>query len=223
MGVVGVAPGTQVLLIRHGETQWNVDNRVQGHLDVPLTERGEDQARRLREWLEPESLSAIYTSDLIRAYRTAELLAQGRAVAPVTEPRLREARFGVFEGLTATEIAEAHPEAHRLWRNDAIRHRPPGGETLEELGARCLAALQEHLPKHPGQTVAVVAHGGPVRMMLVSLLDLPLEAYPKIRVENTSVSRVLFTAKGAILAGANDVAHLRATQAAPRHAGWEEK
>lgn len=223
MGLVGIEPGTQVLLIRHGETQWNVDNRVQGHLDVPLTERGEEQARRLRDWLDTDALDAIYASDLSRAYRTAELLAEGRGLAAITESRLREARFGVFEGLTATEIAAAHPEAYHLWRTDAIRNRPPGGETLEELHDRCMEALQEHLPKHPGQTVAVVAHGGPVRIMLVGLLDLSLEVYPKIRVENTSVSRVLFTAKGAILAGANDTGHLRSSAAAPKHAGWEEK
>lgn len=219
----GVEPGTQVLLIRHGETQWNLDNRIQGHHDVPLTPRGEEQARRLGECLRAEPLDAVYTSDLKRSHRTAELVAEGRDVEVRSEPRLREARFGVFEGLTAAEVAAAYPEAYHLWRTDAIRHRPPGGETLEDLSERCMAALREHLPKHPGQTVAVVAHGGPVRIMLVGLLGLSLEIYPKIRVENTSVSRVLFTARGPILAGANDVSHLRASQAAPSHNGWEEK
>lgn len=204
-----VAPGTHLLLIRHGETEWNREGRVQGQLDVGLSPRGLEQARRLAAWLADEPIAAVYSSDLQRARVTAQLLAQGQ-LPVATEPRVREARFGVFEGLTGPEIQAAHPEAYHAWRNDAVRHRPPGGETLEEMRERCMAALQEHLPRHPGQTVAIVAHGGPVRIMVCGLLELPLEAYPRIRVDNTSVARIHFTARGAIVAGLNDTAHLKA-------------
>jgi 2,3-bisphosphoglycerate-dependent phosphoglycerate mutase len=217
-----IGVGTLVLLIRHGETQWNVDQRVQGHLDVGLSERGVAQARQLARWLTDEPLHAVYTSDLQRAHATAEILAGDRAPV-MDDPRLREAKFGVFEGLSSAEIEATYPEAFRAWREDAVANRPPGGETLEEMQERCMAALHEHLPKHPGQIVAVVAHGGPIRAMLCGLLDLPLRIYPKLRVENTSVARVLFTERGAILAGANDVGHLKASAAAPEHAGWEER
>jgi probable phosphoglycerate mutase len=217
---ITAAPGTLVLLIRHGETQWNLDQRIQGHHDVELTERGVQQAIRLREALGDEPLAAVYTSDLLRAKRTAEILAEGRAPL-IDEPRLREARFGLFETLTSAEAAERYPEAFHAWRSDAVRNRPPGGETLEDLGARCMAALRERVPAHPAQAIAIVAHGGPVRVMVCGLLGLPLDVYPKLRVENASVARILFTSRGAILAGFNDVSHLKAS--APGHTGWEEK
>jgi phosphoserine phosphatase len=211
-----------VLLVRHGETQWNLDQRVQGHHDVPLTARGVEQARRLEAWLREEPLDAVYTSDLQRSRITAEIVAGARAPV-LDEPRLREARFGVFEGLTSLEIEAAYPEAYHAWRSDAVRNRPPGGETLEDLQQRCMAALADHLPKHPGRTVAVVAHGGPVRVMVCGLLGLPMAIYPRLRVENTSVSRLLFSSRGPILAGFNDTGHLRASLTQPDHTGWEEK
>jgi len=222
MEEVVAEPGTQLLLIRHGETQWNLDHRVQGHLDVPLTERGLHQAERLRAALVDDGVHAVYTSDLQRARVTAEIIAGDRLPVYV-EPRFRESCFGSFEGLTGVECEARFPAEYHAWRGDSVRNRPPGGETLEDLRERCLAALRELLPGHGGQTVAVVAHGGPVRAMVCGVLGLPLETYPKIRVENTSVARLLFTARGAILAGLNDVCHLKASAAAPRHAGWEEK
>src|SRR5687768_17379924 len=131
-----IEPGTQVVLIRHGETEWNRDQRIQGHLDVPLSERGLRQAERLAAWLAEEAPAAVLSSDLRRARVTAEVLAAGR-VPVVLEPRIREGRFGSFEGLTTAEIREAFPEEFRAWREDAVRHRPPGGETLEDLQERC--------------------------------------------------------------------------------------
>src|SRR5947209_9607942 len=135
-----VEGGTQLVLVRHGETEWNRDQRVQGHLDVALSERGIEQAQRLARWLTGEPIDALYSSDLQRARVTAEILAGGRLPVRL-EPRLREGRFGVFEGLTAAEITSAYPEEYRAWREDAVRHRPPGGETLEDLQLRCVAAL----------------------------------------------------------------------------------
>src|SRR5688572_1867523 len=113
------APGTLLLLIRHGETQWNLDHRVQGHHDVPLTDRGKEQAYRLARWLADEPLHAVYGSDLRRSWETAEIVASGRA--PVRrEPRIREASFGLFQGLTTAEIESRYPEEFRAWRRDAV-------------------------------------------------------------------------------------------------------
>lgn len=214
--------GTQVLLIRHGETQWNRDQRIQGHLDVGLSERGLEQARQLAVVLRRERIDVIYSSDLQRARITAEFLSGGEREI-IVDPRIREANMGRFQGLTSDEIRATYPEAFQAWREDSVRNRPLGGESLEDLQARCLEALSEILPRHPGQTVAVVAHGGPVRVMGCGLLDLPLALYPKLRVENTSVGRVLFHHRGFILAGWNDVSHLRETAVLPDHSGWEER
>jgi broad specificity phosphatase PhoE len=180
---------------------------VQGQLDAGLSEHGWEQVRRLGARLAGGPPDAVYASDLARAWDTAEALPARSPVVP--EPRLREARFGAFEGLTLEEAEARFPEAFAAWRRDSVRHRPPGGETLEELQARCAAALQEHLPRHPGQTVALVAHGGPIRMLVCALLRLPLEASRCLRVENASVTRVEFTVRAAVLAALNDTAHLR--------------
>jgi broad specificity phosphatase PhoE len=216
------APGTRLLLVRHGETQWNLDQRVQGHHDVPLTERGIQQAQRLAAWLSDEPLEAIYSSDLIRARATAEVLADERL--PVnTDARFREGGFGLFEGLTTTEIQDRYPEEFRLWREGAVDHRPPGGETLEALRERCVAGARDALANHGGQTIMIVAHGGPVRVMVCGLLGLDIRHYPQIRVENTSVTRIYYTQRGPILASLNEVGHLHASAAIAQHTGWEEK
>jgi len=217
-----IAPGTELLLIRHGETAWNAEQRVQGNLDVPLSPRGLEQARLLARRLAGEELTAACTSDLSRSRRTAEI-AVGHRLPLSDEPRLREAHFGAFEGLTATDMAERFPAEYAAWRRDSLAHRPPGGECLEALRDRCLAALADLLPQHPGGRVAVFAHGGPVRVIACGLFGLPLDFYRRLRVENTAIARVRFTDYGPTLAGWNDIAHLAETAARPGHSGWEEK
>lgn len=214
-------PGTRLLLIRHGETEWNRDQRIQGHLDVGLSERGMEQARRLAPLLAEELPPVIHSSDLRRAYDTALILAGGRAEV-VADPRFREAHLGVFQGLTAAEIEAAYPDEYRAWRSHSATNRPPGGETLDELSRRCSAALREALGRG-GRAVVVVAHGGPVRMMACDLLGLPASAYARLRVENTAVATFLYRPGGFMLAGWNDVSHLRDSSVVPGHSGWEER
>lgn len=216
------APGTRLLLVRHGETQWNLDQRVQGHHDVPLTERGIEQAQRLAFWLSQEPIPAIYSSDLQRARVTAEVLAQGK-IPVTTDARFREGSFGLFEGLTTTEIRDRYPEEFRLWRESAVEHRPPGGETLEDLQERCVAGARDALARHGGETLMIVAHGGPVRVLVCGLLGMEMRHYPQIRVENTAVTRIYYTPRGPILAALNEVGHLHASAAIAQHTGWEEK
>ena len=216
-----IEAGTQLWLVRHGETEWNRDGRVQGHLDVPLSERGIEQARTLARWLAEEPIAAVYTSDLQRARHTAEIIAGGRLPLHV-EARFREAAFGEFQGLTGAEAEARFPGAYAAWRRDAVRNRPPGGETLEDLLARCVAAAGEILPRHQGQTIVVVAHGGPIRATVCGVLGFSLEVYPKLRVENTSIARIAFTRNGPVLAGLNDTGHLQATSRLAA-ADWEEK
>src|SRR5207248_3029517 len=116
-----------------------------------------------------------------RSRVTAEIVCAGRAEVEC-DSRLREGRFGAFEGLTSDEISARYPEEFRAWREDAVRNRPPGGETLEALQRRCMASLREHLPQHPGKVVAVFSHGGPIRVMTCGLLALSLDVYPRLRV-----------------------------------------
>jgi broad specificity phosphatase PhoE len=149
---------TEILLARHGETDWNIGRRVQGHTDIPLNAAGVDQARALAEQLAGEPLTAVFSSDLSRALDTATAVANAHGLVVVVDPRLREKNFGTWEGLTDVEIAERFPDAQRGQWGDA--------ETTEEVAARVLSVLDGIRELHPDGTVLVVSHGGPLRAAL---------------------------------------------------------
>lgn len=149
---------THIVLVRHGETEWNRARRVQGHTDVPLNDEGRRQARALAEELDGERVDAVYASDLGRARETAEILAATRGAGVVIVPALREKHFGTWEGLTDTEVHERFPEARAGAWGDA--------ETADEMARRVVAAVQEIASAHEGGLVVVVTHGGPLRALL---------------------------------------------------------
>jgi broad specificity phosphatase PhoE len=152
---------TTILLARHGETDWNVQRRVQGHSDTPLNETGRAQALALAETLEGAQLDAIYSSDLARALETAQVVAERKKLTVRIVPELRERNFGTWEGLTDTEVLERFPLAKSGSWGD--------GETKEEMTVRVLLALRRIAAAHPGGRVLVVTHGGPVRSLLIEL------------------------------------------------------
>lgn len=149
---------TTILLARHGETDWNLQRRVQGHSDQPLNETGRAQARALADELATVPLDAVYASDLARARETARIVAERLGLPVTTLHELREKHFGTWEGLTDEEVFQRFP---------AARQGPWGdGETPEQLSARVLAALRSIAAEHPDGQVLVVAHGGPLRALL---------------------------------------------------------
>jgi broad specificity phosphatase PhoE len=150
---------TTILLVRHGETDWNAERRVQGHTDRPLNDTGLAQARALAEELAEEALDAVYASDLARAYETARVVAERHALRVEALPELRERDFGTWEGLTDDEVFERYPEARNGPWGDA--------ETRAELVVRIVDAMRRIAVEHPGGRVLVVTHGGPLRAMLV--------------------------------------------------------
>jgi broad specificity phosphatase PhoE len=152
---------TELLLVRHGETDWNRDGRFQGHADPPLNDTGRAQARALADDLAAEQIDAIYTSDLARARETAEFIAERAGVPFVLEPQLREVNVGEWQGLTRPEIAERFPEGLRNWREHG--HGWEQGETYEELAERVLEAIDRIVAGHPTERVVVVGHGGTIR------------------------------------------------------------
>ncbi len=149
---------TEILLVRHAETDWNVQRRVQGHSDTPLNETGRDQARALADELAGEEIEAVYSSDLLRAHETARIVADRLGLDVVASRDLRERDFGTWEGLTDEEIFARYPEAHNGSWGDA--------ETREEMTRRVLEALERIAEAHPEGRVLVVSHGGPVRAVL---------------------------------------------------------
>jgi broad specificity phosphatase PhoE len=149
---------TRILLVRHGETDWNLNRRLQGHADRPLNETGRMQARGLAAELAEEPLQAVYSSDLSRASETARIVADARGLDVTMLPELRERYFGTWEGLTDEEIHERFPEAADGVLGD--------GESRDELDRRILAALNRIAGEHPDGTVLVISHGGPLRAVL---------------------------------------------------------
>jgi broad specificity phosphatase PhoE len=152
---------TTILLARHGETDWNRDNRFQGHADPPLNETGRAQAAELAAALADEPLAAAYSSPLRRALETAEIVAGPHRLEPVAVDALREVDVGSWQGLTRSEIEKRFPDQYARWLE--YRQGWDDGETYEEMGARVVAALLELAAAHEGDQILAVSHGGPVR------------------------------------------------------------
>ena len=156
----------RLLLVRHGETDWNLGNRFQGHADPPLNETGRAQARELAAALADRSFDAVYSSPLRRAFETAEIIAAPHGLQPVPDPGLREVDVGEWQGLTREEVERRFPEQYRRWLG--FGQGWDEGETYDEMGRRVVATLLEIARKHDGETVLCVTHGGPIRAALAS-------------------------------------------------------
>jgi probable phosphoglycerate mutase len=200
--------GTHIILVRHGQTEWNAARRVQGQTDAPLDELGRAQADRVTARLSREPIAAIHTSDLSRALDTARPLATALGIPLHTLTALREMAYGPWEGLTVAEIESRYPEQYRTWRQDRLRFRLEGVETLEALHERAVEVGQAILAGHAGQTLAVVGHGGMLRALLCALLGWPAAMGLQLRMDNASVSRVEYSAYGPSLVLFNDTSHL---------------
>ena len=166
---------TTVCLVRHGSVVGAETRRFIGHLDVPLSPLGERQMTRLASRLDTVALDAVYASDLLRARRSAEILAAAHGLRPVAVPALREFAMGRWEGLTAEQIRDLDGAAFAAWMADVPGYQFPDGESLAELAARAWPAFERIVAAHADGTVAVVAHGGTNRMILCRALGLGAE------------------------------------------------
>jgi probable phosphoglycerate mutase len=201
---------TALLLIRHGETAWNAEHRIQGHLDIPLSAAGIRQAASLGERLAAEAITAVYSSELARAWLTAVPFAARLGLDINPDSRLRERSFGVFEGLTADEIAARHPEGFRRWRMRDPAWAMDEGESGQQLIDRVLSALDDIASRHHGETVAVVTHGGVLDVAYRAARGLGWDAPREHLMLNASINRL--SAQGSPLALSildwGDVTHL---------------
>jgi probable phosphoglycerate mutase len=196
---------TRLLVIRHGETAWNREARIQGHIDIPLNETGQWQAQRLGCSLADAGLHALYSSDLRRAHDTAKAVAETTGLPVMLDAGLRERHFGRLEGMTPDEVSAQWPEEARRWREREPSYGPEGGETLEGFNARCVQTLTNLAGRHPGQTIAVVAHGGVLDCFYRAANRLPIEMLRTWKISNTSVNRLLYSPEGfSMLAWADD-------------------
>ena len=199
---------TEILLIRHGETLWNQQGRMQGQSDSPLTALGLQQAHQLARRLKEASFTALYSSDLGRAHQTARCVADETGHEIVADQGLRERDFGIFEGLTNNEIKERHPEQYALFASRDPHFAMPGGESAARFRDRCVGCLEKIAGRHAGETLVVVTHGLVLDALYRTACGMALDVPRGFPLLNCSVN-TFRRAPGAWLAVAIcDVTHL---------------
>ncbi len=183
-------PSTRLILLRHGETAWNIEGRYQGQSDSALTATGRAQAEALAARLHRHRVEALYSSDLGRAVETARVVAVSTGLIVNLDSRLRERHLGVFQGLLKADIRVRFPDEYRRFKTDTD-YVVPGGESARQCSTRLIACLEEIAGRHPGQDIAVASHGGAANSLLRHALGIPLGA-PR-RFDNLNASWNVFT------------------------------
>ena len=199
---------TRLIAIRHGETAWNTDTRLQGHTDIALNARGHWQAERAAQALAEESFSAIYTSDLQRAHTTAQALANltGHPLQP--HEGLRERHFGELQGQTHAQIEEYFPAQALLWRQRDPHWTPAGGESLVAFHQRVTDTVAELASAHLGEQIVLFAHGGVLDMLYRNATGQTLQAPRSWNLGNATINRLLWTPEALTVVGWSDERHL---------------
>lgn len=206
----------RLFLVRHGETDWNLQMRFQGQTDVELNARGVEQAEAIASRLREEPLRAVYSSDLRRAMQTAQSIARYHGLYPVADADLRELSYGVWEGMSREEIlASEWAELFEKYRRDSLRYRPPGAEYPEQILERSRRVLQRIRHEHHEGTVCIVGHGGSLRALICVALSAPLETFRHIRLDNASLSAIECRDDRMWVSLINDTCHLTQEKVQP--------
>lgn len=204
---------TEILLIRHGETDWNAEKRLQGHLDIPLNAEGRRQAAAAGQALLNEQLDAIISSDLLRARQTAQEIAAPRGMTVHVDPGLRERCYGAFEGMLYAEISQRYPEAFAAWRAHEIDARFPEGErvaeTLREFADRAIGTITRILNERQYRKIALVTHGGVLDCAYRVAQGIGFSRDRDFDIFNASINRFTWNGTSLQLAQWGDVTHLQ--------------
>jgi len=201
---------TRLIAIRHGETAWNTEGRIQGYTDIPLNATGQWQARQTAQAVAHETVAAIYSSDLVRAFATAQAIADSTGAPLHPTPQLRERHFGLFEGKTFQQIEAETPEQALRWRKRDPDFAPEGGgESLTALQQRIARAVDTFAARHIGQQIVLVAHGGVMDILYRLATHAELQAPRTWQLGNAAINRLLWsTGSGLTLVGWGDIRHL---------------
>ncbi len=198
----------KLLFTRHGQTDWNIARRYQGHSDTALNQVGIHQAEQLAKRLSKETIHAIYSSDLSRAMATARAVAAFHHIEPRMDPRWRELSFGDWEGMTYDEMSAHSPDLFDAWMKDSLAVSTPNGETHLQLAEKVEAAFNEIKTKHKEETVLIVGHSGSMQSLLALLLGVTLSRYWQFRISQASLSELTVYEESVVLNLFNDVSHL---------------
>ena len=196
-----------MILIRHGETLWNTQLRMQGSLDSDLTLKGESQIKALGEWMKEVPFDYLYCSDSGRARKTAEAISKYTGHKLNFDKRLREKNLGIFEGLTSEEARERYPETFQLFKTAGASYVIDEGESTQQLLDRALEAIEKIRIRHPQKVAVLVTHGGVVRVLMKHVLGVPLDTPTQFMISNTGIFRLVWRDKW-IVAEMGSVQHL---------------
>ncbi len=182
-------------LIRHGETDWNKHGRIQGHLDIPLNQQGRLQAKILATKLKDLHIEKIYSSDLSRAYQTAEIIKKTIDSPLISENRLRERNYGEWQQLSWSEVHLQNPKVRQEWKNDPLHSKPPQGESIQELYDRVHNLFSEILKSDKDKdNILIVAHNSPLRIIISIAKGVALEELRTIdHLSNTEIIQIQYT------------------------------
>jgi probable phosphoglycerate mutase len=203
-----MSDATRILAIRHGQTAWNADSRIQGHTDIALDDTGLWQAGRLAQALADEDLDVLYSSDLSRARQTAAPLAARKGLAVRLDIGLRERAFGEFEGLSFAQIEQRWPAQAAAWRRRDPDFGARGGELLRDFRDRVVVTADRLARAHRGQSIALVTHGGVLDLLYREATRVALDAPRSWSLANAGVNRLLHSEQGLVLVNWGDVGHL---------------
>lgn len=179
---------TRICLVRHGETEWNAERRIQGQIDIGLNEAGQRQAVAAGRWLKQAGIMALYSSDLKRAWTTAQAIGAELGLVPTAVPQMRERRYGVFEGLTYDEAKANHPAGYAAFEGRNADYNFENGESLHVMFDRVTGKLKELAGRHQGETIAVVLHGGVLDIINRFVRDNSLEAPRDFLIPNAGIN-----------------------------------
>lgn len=200
---------TTIYLLRHGESEWNILNRVQGQENTSLTERGIEQAKKAAERLVDEDIDVIYSSDLKRAYDTAKTVGDKLNLEVNKLSSIREINFGIWQGLDLETIKELYRDDYILWRTEPHNLKIKNGETLETVKERSVKDVKKLVEENKGKNILFVSHGTALKTLILGLLDMDISSYCKFTIGNTGITIIEFREFSPVLKVLNDTNHVR--------------
>ncbi len=206
---------TRIILVRHGQTPWNKDKIFRGSVDIPLNDQGREEARLAGEWLKNETIHAAYTSPLSRSRDTAEAIARHHGVTVEDLPGLTDLCYGEWERQPLAEVKVKYADLYRQWETAPHTVRFPGGETLDEVRDRTLAAVHQVVARHPEQVVLLSAHRAVNKVLIAALIGLDNSHFWRIGQDTTAVNRFDYVNGVWHIITINDVCHLRGMERGP--------
>ncbi|MFA5524889.1 MAG: histidine phosphatase family protein [Tissierellales bacterium] len=199
----------KIYLVRHGESEWNILNKVQGQNNTNLTDKGREQAQKIGHRLIEEKIDTIFSSDLNRALDTAKIIGQILGLKVKSFEELREKKFGVWEGLTKQEIIDKFNNEHIIWMTEPHKLNLPNAENIVDLQERLLNVVNILIKDNENKNILIVSHGASIKALILGLLGIDISLYNKLTISNTSLSIIEYRDFSPVIRVLNDTNHLR--------------